>query len=269
MKLLDLGQLEGDVILFGGVHSNLQAFEALTAWGRAQGILPASMVSTGDLVAYCGQPAEVVERFRNSGIRTIAGNCERQLAAGADTCGCGFEDGSACDLLSAGWYAHANAALHAGARNWMGALPDMAVFTHEGARYAVIHGGATDISRFLWPVSSPDEFRQEIAAVTASIGPVDGIVAGHCGLAFQREIDGVLWINAGAIGMPPHDGRHQTRFGLLSRDGVVFQRLDYDVKAAQREMERAGLKQGYNDTLQSGIWPSEDILPPQMRRKAG
>lgn len=30
----------------------------------------------------------------------IAGSCEENLAAGALDCGCGFEEGTACDLLS-------------------------------------------------------------------------------------------------------------------------------------------------------------------------
>ena len=266
MKLLDLGDLSGDVLLYGGAHSNAEALSALLAWAEARGIAPARMISTGDLVAYCGAPAPVVDIFRQRGLPTIAGNCERQLAKGAPDCGCGFEAGTTCDLLSAGWFGHADKSLDAEARAWMGDLADMAVLTHAGRRYAVIHGGATDISRFLWPVSAPVEFEEEIARITDQIGAVDAVVAGHCGLAFQRQIGAVTWVNAGAIGMPPHDGRPQTRFGLLSEDGVVFHRLEYDVKGAVADMERAGLTQGYQRTLVTGIWPSEDVLPPAMRR---
>ncbi len=268
MKLLDLGEIRGEMILFGGVHSNLQALQGLLDWAEARGIGPGRMIATGDLVAYCGAPGAVVDLFRARGLSTIAGNCERQLAQGKPDCGCGFEAGSACDLLSAGWYAHASRALDAPARAWMGDLPDLAVFTLAGRRYAVIHGGVSDISRFLWPVSPEAEFAEEIAEITRRAGPVDGVIAGHCGVAFQRRIGGVHWINAGAIGMPPHDGRPQTRFARLTGQGVIFERLSYDVAGAVADMERAGLVQGYQQSLCDGIWPSQDILPAAMRRGA-
>ena len=54
----------------------------------------------------------------------IKGNCEIELAAESDTCGCGFEAGSTCDLLSRGWYAFANQQVSADQRQFMGALPD-------------------------------------------------------------------------------------------------------------------------------------------------
>ena len=92
------------------------------------------------------------------------------------------------------------------------------------------------------------------------------MICGHSGLAFERVIDGVSWINAGAVGMPPHDGRSQTRYCILGDQGARFERLEYDVVGAVRAMELAGLTQGYDKTLTTGIWPSEDVLPAQLRR---
>ena len=39
-----------------------------------------------------------------------------------------------------------------------------------------------------------------------------------------------------------------------------------DHAKARRAMEARGLAQGYHETLTTGIWPSEDILPPVLRR---
>lgn len=259
--IADLGAVEGEVILFGGPYSNLAALEALA---ERVGATPA--ICTGDVVAYCGAPAETVTRLRALGWPVVAGNCERQLAEGAGDCGCGFGEGTECDLLSRGWYAHADAALDADACAWMAVLPDMAVFSHSGRRYAVIHGGATAINRFLWPSSPEAAFAEEVAAITAAVGPVDAVVAGHCGIAFQREVAGVHWINAGAIGLPPHDGRPETRFVRLTGQGAVIERLDYDWQAAQSAMRAVGLVQGYDATLETGVWPSEDVLPDELRR---
>ena len=77
-------------------------------------------------------------------------------------------------------------------------------------------------------------------ALEAAVGPVDGIVAGHSGIPFHRWIGRHHWINAGVIGLPPHDGRRQTRFALLKDNDVTFHRLAYDHAAARAAMETKG-----------------------------
>ena len=43
-------------------------------------------------------------------------------------------------------------------------------------------------------------------------------------------------------------------------------RLAYDHAAAAADMRAAGLTQGYDRALETGWWPSEDVLPPALRR---
>ena len=81
------------------------------------------MICTGDVVAYCAEPEETVAAISAWGCLAIQGNCEQQLAAGADNCACNFEEGSACDLLAKGWYPFASARVSEASRAWMGALP--------------------------------------------------------------------------------------------------------------------------------------------------
>ncbi len=94
---------------------------------------------------------------------------------------------------------------------------------------------------------------------------MDGVIAGHSGLPFIRDVAGVRWINAGVIGMPPHDGAPATRYAWLAAGEVHLHRLDYDHGGAQAAMRRAGLCQGYDAALVSGYWPSEDVLPAELR----
>ncbi len=265
MKHDDLGNLDGPVVLFGGPYSNVQALDAICAMAASRGIGASHMICTGDVVAYCAAPEASVQRMRDLGCPVIAGNCEVQLAAGAPECGCGFDAGSACDLLSAGWYGFASAKVSRGAKTWMGTLPDFVTFTHQGARYGVVHGGVTEVARFIWG-SSPDAvFLDEWMALERCVGPVDHIIAGHAGIPFIRKTPKGRWINAGVIGMPPHDGRQQTRYGVLDGGEVQIHRLDYDVAGAVRDMENARLPEGYRRGLQTGYWPSEDVLPPDLR----
>jgi hypothetical protein len=262
----DLGEIAGPVVLFGGPYSNLQATEGLLARSRAWP--GARLICTGDMIAYCAQPVETVAALRDSGAAIVAGNCELQLAADAKTCGCGFEAGSACDLLSAGWYSFARAQIGAGTRAWMASLPGFLSFTHAGKRYGVLHGGATDVARFLWEMSPASAFEEEWDALEQRLGPVEGVIAGHCGIPFERPLSRGRWINAGVIGMPPNDGRQSTWFAVLDAGRLSFNRLSYDAGAAHAQMLRAGLTQGYHDSLLSGHWPSEDVLPAGMRRGA-
>ena len=39
----------------------------------------------------------------------------------------------------------------------------------------------------------------------------------------------------------------------------------YDAQGAADDMAQAGLPQGYRDGLLSGYWPSEDVLPADLR----
>lgn len=265
-RIRDLGELSGEVLLFGGPYSNLQATEALLAEASRRGIAPGNMICTGDVVAYCGDPVATIAAIRASGCAVVAGNTEIQLASGAPDCGCGFKNDSLCDRLSRDWYAHAVAALGPDDRAWLGAQPDRVTFRHRGNRYVVIHGGAGDVSRFLWAVSPEDDFWHEISLLQEEVGVIDGVIAGHSGMPFARRIDGIAWINAGVIGMPPHDGGTDTVFAVLGPAGVVFETLAYDVKGAVAAMQAAGLAPDYAKALQSGYWPSEDILPKSMRR---
>ncbi|GAA6207337.1 hypothetical protein NBRC116601_06300 [Cognatishimia sp. WU-CL00825] len=266
MMVQDLGCISDDVLLFGGPYSNLQATEALIKDAQRLNILPSHMICTGDLVAYCADPCETVAQIKDIGCAVVAGNCEQQLAQNALDCGCGFDEGSTCDLLSAGWFSHANSRVTYKDRNWMAALPDIVVFQHFGKKIAVIHGGVSDVSRFIWSVSPADVFREELALLRHHVGPVDMVVAGHSGIPFQRKVDGVMWVNAGVIGMPANNGKSATHYVTLHAGEIGFHDLTYDALAAKSAMEQTGLVQGYHRALIDGYWPSESVLPETLRR---
>ncbi len=257
MQIRDLGEIGGPVLLFGGVYGNVQALEALLDAAKRLGAVP---VCTGDIVAYCAGGEACCAVFQREGIATIAGNCERNLAAGAADCGCGFAEGTACDRLSAAWFAHAQKTISQQSLDWMHGLPDRITFTHAGRRYGVVHGGADDIARFIWPASA--DIAAQIALAEAQHGPLDGVISGHSGIGFKQG----RWLNAGAIGMPPNGGEPETCYAVLHKGAVRFERLAYDYKSAITAMEAAGLTQGYDKTLASGWWPSEDALPTRFTR---
>ena len=260
--------MTGTVLCFGGPYSNLHATRAVLGEAARLGIPPERTICTGDLVAYCVDPAATLDLMMASGATCIMGNCEENLAAGLDDCGCGFEPGTACDLLSRGWYQHAARALSQAHRAWMAALPRRLVLTVGGRRLAVVHGGADEISRFLF-ASAPDEVIAEEVGRTGC----DGVVAGHCGLPFTRVVRGALWHNPGAVGMPANDGTPRTWYSLLTPQGgrlqVEHRALEYDWAGAAEAMRLAGLADDYASALRTGLWPSTDVLPEPERGRRG
>lgn len=256
-----LGTLDGTVLLFGGPYSNLQATQALRAEADRLGIPPGRVICTGDVVAYCGDPAATIDAVRDWGCHVVMGNCEEALSEGGADCRCGFEKGSQCDLLSVRWFAHASAAIDDGQRAWMGALPHPVTFDIDGLRFAAVHGHERDISEWVFASTPEAEKRVALDALDA-----DAVIAGHSGLPFTQVLDdGRLWHNPGVIGVPANDGTPRVWYSLLepTAEGIRISHraLDYDFQGAARRMAEETLPDAYAKTLVDGLWPNMDVLP--------
>ena len=257
----------GPVMVVGGPYSNLRATNAAREVSERLGIAPPNVICTGDVVAYCAGPEETARAIADWGCHVIQGNCEQQLAAGADNCACNFEEGSACDLLAKGWYPYAASRISNEMRAWMGALPTTLRFRLAGLEFRVVHGGTDAISR--WVFAS----EREIVAEECGWAGADVVIAGHCGLPFITRSGNATWFNAGVIGMPANDGTSDVWYGLITPEDhdVVLSthRLAYDHQGAAAAMRRSGHANGYARTLITGLWPSLDILPPRERAETG
>ena len=274
MSEIDLGTIDGPVLVFGGPYSNLEAARAIRAEAARLGIPPARTICTGDVVAYCADPGATVALIRDWGPPVVLGNVEEQLGAGAADCACGFTPGSACETLAAQWYAHAEREITADDRRWMAGLPRLIRFTLSGRRLAALHGGASRINRWVFASTPSEEKRAEMALAGAEGAPVHGVVAGHCGLPFVDISDGRLWCNAGTVGVPANDGTPRVWYAVLTPERAGAIRVDlhplaYDHARAAQKMRRAGLAEGYARALESGLWPPSDVLPPTERAAMG
>jgi hypothetical protein len=269
MSLLDLGPLDGGpVLVFGGPYSNLEATRALIALADRLGVPAARAICTGDVVAYCADPQATTDAVREWGCAVLMGNCEESLGVGAEDCGCGFEEGSACDRLSVAWYAYADAQLSADARRWMAGLPRRIRFSLAGRDFEATHGAPSQINRFVFASDPAADKEAELRDVRA-----DAIVAGHCGIPFTQPLGPRLWHNAGVIGMPANDGRRETWASLLTPIGNAVEvrliPLAYDWAKAAGKMRSRGLPQEYAASLETGLWPNCDILPALEARARG
>jgi predicted phosphodiesterase len=265
---MDLGDLAGPVLIFGGPYSNLAATRAMQATAKSLGIPADQVFCTGDTVAYCAEPNETVAVLRDWGCHALMGNCEEALASEAADCGCGFEAGTRCSTLSVEWYRFAKEQLSPAERDWMGSLPRTLRFRHGGKRFRLVHGSVERINAFVF-ASDPAEPKQRQLAIAEA----DAVIGGHCGLPFGERLVNGYWLNAGAIGMPANDGTPDGWFLLLhtveGRLEASWRRLTYDSRPSRAAMQAARLSLPYADCLETGLWPSLDVLPDAERNQTG
>ena len=265
-SMIDFGN-DARLLVFGGPYSNLRATEALATEARRLAIPPSHVICTGDVVAYCAEPEETAQAVAAWGCHVIQGNCEQQLAEGADDCACNFEEGSACDLLAKGWYPFSNARISLEMRAWMGGLPGTLNFRLAGATFRVVHGGVAQVNRWVFG-SETGVLREELERAGADV-----VIAGHCGVPFIHRSGRKVWFNPGVIGMPANDGTTDVWYGLVTARAGAIQmtthRLAYDHVAAAASMRRYGYANGYARALVTGLWPSLDVFPPEERAATG
>ncbi len=264
---LDLGSLSDRVLVFGGPYSNLAATRAMQAQAEALGIPPERIICTGDIVAYCGEPAETLDTIRDWGIHVVMGNCEEALAASEPDCGCGFEPGSSCSVLAVGWYRYADRLVTTLQRHWMQSLPRSIAFELGGRRFRIVHGSLVQINEFVFASSDP----QAKLAQLEKAG-VDAIIGGHAGIPFGQQLGEQYWLNAGVIGMPANDGCPQVWYMLIDPIDkslrVSWHPLEYDHAGSSASTVAAGMPE-YGQALRDGLWPSMDILPAVERARRG
>jgi alkylhydroperoxidase/carboxymuconolactone decarboxylase family protein len=183
MKERNLGTLTGPVLIFGGAYSNLDALVAMQEEVERRGIPARNVICTGDTPGYCAEPQECLDLLENWGCHAIAGNVESNLVAGTDDCGCGFGDGSRCDMFAKLWYNYAAKHVTQRGLGFMAKLPDILRFKYAGRETVVLHGSPNNQSEFVWRSTAAAEKAQFCADAGAEV-----VVGGHCGLPFAHEL---------------------------------------------------------------------------------
>ena len=272
----DIPLVAGPVLLFGGPYSNLQATQAMHQVCQEREIPPRNIICNGDTVAYCANPEETVSFIRDWGIHVVMGNCEESIGNQQDDCGCGFDEGSTCSVLSVEWYDYTMRRVSRENARWMKDLPRTLRFRLHDKSFTVIHGGVANISEFVFASSDNDKKRHDIEALDCQC-----IIGGHCGIPFGQRINDpsdtngspVFWLNTGVIGMPANDGTTDGWYMIIgdSPSGLTatWHRLCYDSNQPVQAMQAEQLCAPYQQGLVSGLWPSMDILPDQERQGRG
>jgi putative phosphoesterase len=234
------------IAILSDIHGNLQALDAVLADIRSQ--KPDAVYCLGDLVGYGGNPNEVTERIRRAGFPTVMGNYDDGVGYDRDECGCAYteeRDRLLGDRSLAWTKAHATDENKAFLRT----LAKEIRFEADGKRMLLVHGSPRKMNEYLFEDRPISSFQRLAGSSNADV-----IVFGHTHKPYTKDVNGVLFLNAGSAGKPK-DGDWRACYVLLQDGAATFQRLEYDVTAAAAAIRATGLPHEFAAAIETGGAP--------------
>jgi putative phosphoesterase len=218
------------VAVVSDVHGSLSALEAVVADLRRSA--PDLVVQGGDTAVLGPRPAEVVDRLRELGWPSVAGNTDQMLwdpSVRAEQERGAPKLRSWLDVLFGTLGPWAAERLGDERIAWLRSLP--AEWRREGVR--VVHASPDD----LWRAPMPDAPDEELARVYRGPG-VDLAVYGHIHRPFVRALPGLTVANSGSAGLP-WDGDPRPSYLLVDDGAAEVRRVERDLDLAERELAGA------------------------------
>lgn len=252
------------VLVFGGVYSNHPALAALLEEGTRRGA--EAIYCLGDLGGFGPNPENVWPLLTAAQVRTLQGNYEESLAAGADDCNCGYTDPRDNHFARLSYQYTASHCSDA-FRGWMGILPKRRRLRVGDTELLAVHGSPRRINEFLFDSTTPDPYLEVLLDQEGA----DGLLCTHTGLPWHRRLPSAKHaINVGVIGRPANDGSpHVWYTWLEARDEglhVELTPLDYDHRTLAAEMRAERLPEEFVQTIETGWWTTcLEILPARER----
>jgi putative phosphoesterase len=236
------------VTIFGDIHGNLPALEAVLADIDANGLSP--LCCLGDLVGYGTFPNEVIETIWARNIPTLMGNYDQGVGNNSDDCGCAYTTKVAEELgkRSIAW---SNQNTTDENKAYLRQLTSQIPIELDRLRVQLVHGSPRKINEYLFE-NRPDASLERLLDLTQA----DVLVCGHTHIPYHRILpSGRHVVNAGSVGKPK-DGNPQACYVVLEahdRDlTVTFRRVPYDIERAAQAIEGSEMPNEYAEMLRTG-----------------
>jgi putative phosphoesterase len=235
--------------IYGDIHANLPALEAVLADIAERRVDAAYCL--GDLVGYATFPNEVTVRIRDSGTPTIMGNYDEGVGLDRDDCGCAYRtvEEQRRGEQSIAW---TRARVTPENKAYLRSLHRELRFEAAGKRFLLVHGSPRRINEYLFEDRPLSSFQRLAASADA-----DFLVFGHTHKPYTRQVDGVLFVNAGSVGKPK-DGDWRACYALIDTTAaspVQFIRLPYDVATVANAIRQSELPDAFASDLETGGAP--------------
>jgi diadenosine tetraphosphatase ApaH/serine/threonine PP2A family protein phosphatase len=235
--------------IFGDIHANLEALEAVMADAKLQGVT--QFVCLGDVVGYNADPVACLNIIREMNCPTVKGNHDADAS----------EDHSLENMNPIAAYAlqWTREQLDEDQRLWLKRLR----MVRQVADYTIVHSTLDQPLHWNYVTNRFDamsnfsyQFTQlcfhghtHIPKVYIKSDKVREVVADSINI----EPNYKYFINAGSVGQP-RDGDPRACYVIYdSQSGIiVFRRIEYDMATTQQKIVAAGLPEILADRLEEG-----------------
>ena len=236
------------VTIFGDIHANLPALEAVLADIEARDLSP--LYCLGDLVGYGTFPNEVTATIRERNIPTLMGNYDQGVGNSSDDCGCAYTSPVA-EALGKRSIAWTNQNTSADNKLFLTQLPAQFPLQLGELRVRLVHGSPRKINEYLF-ADRPDATLERLL----DMADAEVLVCGHTHIPYHRILpSGRHVVNAGSVGKPK-DGNPQACYIVLEANNsdlkVTFRRIPYDVERAAQAIEASDMPHEYAEMLRTG-----------------
>jgi predicted phosphodiesterase len=237
------------IALFGDIHANLEALEAVLQDASQQGVT--DYVCLGDIVGYNADPAACLEIVRQMNCPTIKGNHDEDAA--------GSHSLEAMNPVAAQALEWTRKQLSAEQRQWLSQLR----MVRQVADFTVVHSTLDQPTHWNYVTNRFDamsnfsyQFTQvcfhghtHVPRVYLKSDKVLEVPAESVAIEPGMK----YFINAGSVGQP-RDGDWRACYVIYDLDEqlVVFRRVEYDIVKTQKKILAAGLPEMLAKRIQEG-----------------
>lgn len=255
------------IALFSDIHANLPALEALL--NDIDQKKPDSVYCLGDLVGYNIWPNEVINKIRQRGIPTIAGNYDFGIGRTSDDCGCAYKTEPEKEMGKVS-ISYTNSIVKSDERKYLRTLPAHIKveyqLNNDKMNLLLVHGSPRKINEYLFEDRDEKSLMRIMKDADADI-----MCFGHTHKPYHRVINSMEEnknhfrhaINIGSVGKPK-DGSPKGCYVVLTINDfsntivsesidVEFVRFDYDIEKAAKAVEDSPLPNEYAEMLRKGF----------------
>jgi predicted phosphodiesterase len=237
------------IALFGDIHANLEALEAVLADASQQGVT--QYVCMGDIVGYNADPAACLEIIRAMDCPTVKGNHDEDAS--------GNHSLDTMNPVAAAALVWTREQLNEEQRKWLSRLR----MVRQVSDFTVVHSTLDQpvnwnyvTNRFDAMANFSYQFTQlcfhghtHVPRVYMKAAKVVEVAAD----SVEIEAGAKYFINVGSVGQP-RDGDWRACYAIydLEHNMVVFRRVEYDIAKTQEKIIAAGLPQMLAERIQEG-----------------
>jgi predicted phosphodiesterase len=237
------------IALFGDIHANLEALEAVLKDASEQGV--SEYVCMGDIVGYNADPSACLERVRAMNCPTVKGNHDEDAS--------GNHSLDSMNPVAATALEWTRQQLTDEQRQWLARLR----MVRQVSDFTVVHSTLDQPANWNYVTNRFDamsnfsyQFTQvcfhghtHVPRVYMKTDKVQEIFTDSVAI----EDGAKYFINIGSVGQP-RDGDWRACYVIfdLEHQMVVFRRVDYDIAETQRKILAAGLPPMLAERIQEG-----------------